>query len=143
MNGVPIWRINVLRGLYLFIAIGFGVFLLPQVIAPDPALSPTGRVVNYMLLAFWLLTLLGIRYPLQMLPVLLWEILWKTVWVAAVAYPQWQSGKMEHFTEANLSWLPLLAICIVAVPWRYVLSQYIVKRGEPWRAQRLESERGF
>ncbi len=86
-----------------------------------------------MLLAFWLLTLLGVRYPLQMLPVLLWEIIWKTIWVAAILIPQWSSGNMDKFTEANISWIPLLFLCYCAIPWRYVVMQYVIKPSEPWR----------
>ncbi|MBV1777249.1 hypothetical protein KSF73_16125 [Burkholderiaceae bacterium DAT-1] len=136
MQHVSLFRLNCLRALYLFISIGFGAFLLPGILSPHaPSSPPTATVVDHMLLAFWLLSLLGIRYPLQMLPVLLWEIIWKTVWVALVAIPQWRSGHMEHFTEANLSWIPLLVICYAAVPWRYVFTHYLLKASEPWRKQ--------
>jgi hypothetical protein len=36
-------------------------------------------VVQGMLAAFSALSLLGLRYPLQMLPLLLWEMLWRYV----------------------------------------------------------------
>ena len=41
------------------------------------------------------LALLGIRYPLQMLPVLLFELAWKLIWVAAVVQPLWTAHQMD------------------------------------------------
>lgn len=133
MQSVSQFRLNGLRALYLLIAIGFGIFLLPGILFPSRPSTPTESVIDFMLLAFWLLTLLGVRYPLQMLPVLLWEVIWKTIWVAVILVPQWSSGNMDKFTEANISWIPLLILCYCAIPWRYVVMQYAIKTSEPWR----------
>jgi hypothetical protein len=133
MHHVSPLRLNCLRAMYLFIVVGFGTFLLPGILAPSHPLEPLEAVTNHMLLAFWLLCVPGLLYPLQMLPVLLWEIVWKTVWVLTVALPQWRSGQMAHFTEANLSWIPLLLLCYAVVPWGYVVKQYLRKSPEPWR----------
>jgi len=134
MHQVSPFRLNCLRAMYLFIVVGFGTFLLPSILFPGHALEPLEAVTNYMLLAFWLLSVPGLIYPLQMLPVLLWEIVWKTVWVLMVALPQWQSGHMERFTENNLSWIPILVACYAAVPWGYVFNNYLRKSPEPWRS---------
>ncbi|MCP1289216.1 MULTISPECIES: hypothetical protein [unclassified Chromobacterium] len=133
MQDISLFRLNCLRGLYLFIAVGFGVSLLPNILSPHTPAVPTRAVVDHMLLAFWLLTLFGVRYPLQMLPVLLWEMIWKTLWVVLVAIPQWRSGRIEPFTEANLGWIPLLIVFYAVVPWRYVYANYLLKPSEPWR----------
>lgn len=133
MHQVSPFRLNCLRAMYLFIVLGFGAFLLPGILAPHNAQQPLQAVTDYMLLAFWLLSILGLRYPLQMLPVLLWEICWKTVWLLMVALPQWRSGHLERFTENNLSWLPILVLCYAAVPWGYVFKHYLRQPAEPWR----------
>jgi len=134
MRQVSPLRLNCLRAMYLFIVAGFGTFLLPSILFPAHALEPLEAVTNYMLLAFWLLAIPGLLYPLQMLPVLLWEIIWKTVWVLMVALPQWRSGHLERFTENNLAWIPILLACYAAVPWGYVFHNYLRKSPEPWRS---------
>jgi hypothetical protein len=48
-----------------------------------------------MLFALSVLSILGLRYPLQMLPVLFWEFTWKASWLLAVALPHWRRGAME------------------------------------------------
>ncbi len=75
--------------------------------------------VNSMLAAYWLLCILGLRYPLQMLPILLWELLWKSIWLIVIAVPKLATGMIVVF--------PFIT------PWRYVFLTYMRKHGERWR----------
>ena len=71
---VPLWRLHLLRAGFLVLVVT-GLFVHPQWIV-DP--SPTNRG---MILAFtgglWLMGFLGLRYPLQMLPIVVFEFVWK------------------------------------------------------------------
>ena len=87
-----------------------------------------------MLAAVSVLSLLGIRYPLQMLPVLLFELAWKLIWVAAVVLPLWTTDQIDPATlKVFYSCLTVLIVAAV-IPWRYVVAQYVTKRGDPWRS---------
>jgi hypothetical protein len=87
-----------------------------------------------MLVALSLLAFLGLRYPLQMLPILLFELAWKFIWVAAVALPLWITNQMDPATlEVFYSCLVVLFVLAV-IPWRYVVRQYVMKQGDRWRS---------
>ena len=53
-------------------------------------------VVTSMLVAMSVLALLGLRYPVQMLPILLFEAAWKVFWLTAVALPLWLNHQMDR-----------------------------------------------
>src|SRR6202521_1605359 len=75
---VSLARLYVLRAMYLLIVIGGAVVFLPQLIGHEP----TARgVIPSMLGGLWVLACFGLRYPLQMLPMLLFELVWKTIWL--------------------------------------------------------------
>jgi len=89
-------------------------------------------VVQCMLLAFWALCVLGLRYPLKMLPVLLWELAWKSVWLILVALPIWASGQMDDSTMETVNACLLVLIFPFVIPWRFVFANYAKKRGDRW-----------
>ena len=67
---VPLWRLYVLRGACLVFAIALGFSNLPALIWPDPM----GRgMITGILGGLWVMALIGIRYPLLVVPVFLFE----------------------------------------------------------------------
>lgn len=75
-SGVSLARLYVLRATYLLLVLGLGATNLPELISHEP----TARgVIASLLGAVWLLAFIGLRYPLQMLPLLLFEFCWKTI----------------------------------------------------------------
>jgi hypothetical protein len=135
MVEVSLFRLYLLRAMYLFIVVGFGFFIWPGILRHAHPWELMHGVVNCMLVAFWILALFGLRYPLQMLPVLLWEFLWKTVWLLVVGLPAWRSGQMDAATAANAFACVFALLIPFVVPWRYVLVNYLMKAGDPWRAR--------
>ncbi|WP_305309286.1 hypothetical protein [Phenylobacterium sp.] len=90
-------------------------------------------VVQCMLGAVGLLALLGLRHPLSMLPLLLFEVAWKGLWLGFVAAPRLINNQMDPGVWSNL-WACLLVVIFLAViPWRYVVSTFITARSERWR----------
>ncbi len=94
---------------------------------------PQGPVGRFRAVAFcvWAsystLSVLGLIHPLRMLPIMLFVIGYKAIWLATVAYPLWRAGTLagspaEEMTYVFL-WLPLP---IIAVPWAYVFRTYVM-----------------
>jgi hypothetical protein len=89
-----------------------------------------------MLVALSLLSLLGLRYPLRMLPVLLFEVAWKIIWLAAIALPLWSDDKLTGAARDQAGTVLLVGIVIAVIPWRYVVTRFLSAKGDPWRSAR-------
>jgi hypothetical protein len=133
MQDVSLFRLYVLRGMYLFIIVGLAVFLWPDVIDPNKHWGVSEGYATCMIAAFSLCCLLGLRYPLQMLPVLLWEIVWKTLWLALVPLPQWLAGHVDDAIKPSIFACGMVLLVYIAVPWKYVVVRYGLAHGERWR----------
>jgi hypothetical protein len=102
MSEVSTLRLYLLRAMYLLITVGLGITIWPGIISPPENLSHMASVVRSVLGAVALLALLGIRYPLKMLPLLLFELLWKSIWVIAFGLPLWLDQKLDANTSETL-----------------------------------------
>ena len=128
---VSLTRLYVLRAMYLLLVIGRGIAFLPQLFGHEP----TARgVIPSLLAGVWVLACFGLRYPVQMLPLLLFELVWKTIWLIDYGIPQRMAGvNTATFTEDFKAIMlgPLLLIPII--PWGYVWRRYVRRPGERWR----------
>ncbi len=88
-----------------------------------------------------LLALLGLRYPLQMIPLLLFELSWKAIWLAAFALPQWLDGSLDEGMRSTIVDTSLGALLLIVIPWRYVYENYVARPGDPWAFRRSAPER--
>ena len=118
---------------YLVIGAGLVVTQWPVLFGRDPHGPLMDGFVNAMLVALSLLAFLGLRQPVAMIPVLLFETLFKLIWLVAVALPLWRSGPMEP-AAAEMTGAVLWVVIVIAVtPWRFVLRQYVLSPGMRWR----------
>ena len=133
MTDVSLFRLYALRAGYVLIAAGLAATVWPTLINHTPQLPLMNGVVCSLLAAVSVLAAFGIRYPLQMLPVLLFELLWKSIWLIAVALPLWSANHIDARTWNTVTDCLVAVVLIPLIPWRYVVSQYVVKRGDRWR----------
>jgi hypothetical protein len=132
MTDVPLWRLYLLRAAYLILAVGLGLTVWPKILSGAPPANLAQGVVRALLGALSLLSVLGLRYPLRMLPLLFFEFVWKAIWLSAVALPAWTSGRMDADTlQTTYECLPIVVVLLM-IPWRYVVSTYITGRGDRW-----------
>ena len=139
MNEVSSFRLYVLRAMYLFIVVGLGAYLWPTILNPHKHWELAEGMESSMLAAFSLLCILGLRFPLQMLPILLWEVLWKTLWLLLVPFQQWQAGHVDESIKPSIFAVSMVVLVYLAIPWPYVFAHYVKARGDRWRSSsRLE-----
>jgi hypothetical protein len=132
--GVSLPRLYLLRLGYLVLAVGLVATKWPLILnhpVPWPLLD---GVETCMLVALSVLAFFGLRYPLRMLPILLFELAWKLTWVAVVVLPLWTSDQLDPASLRVLSTFPVVLIVLAVIPWRYVLTYYVRTPGDPWRS---------
>lgn len=129
--GVPLWQLYGLRILFALIAVAQGSMQLP-LFFNHPHWTVMSGAAHSFLLALAILSFVGIRYPLQMLPVLLWELSWKVLWLVVVALPAWQAGPLDQAMLENLIEIAVVVIIPIAMPWGYVFNKYLKQPGDRW-----------
>lgn len=129
------WQLNLLRVGYLVMGVGLAVVKWPLLVHHE-AWGLAEGTKECLLVAMSVLALLGIRYPQRMLPVLVFEVLWKLLWLGVVALPLWSDGRLEGATRTQAGAILWVVVIIAVIPWRYVVAQYVLAPGEPWRRGR-------
>jgi hypothetical protein len=126
-------RLHLMRAGYLLM--GVGLVLVKWPLLPDARTLPLYEGVTLCLLtAMSLLAFLGLRYPVKLLPVLLFESTWKLLWLALVALPQAVDGGLDASTSEVAVNCSLVVVVIAAVPWRWVWREYARADGDRWRS---------
>ena len=124
-------RLNVMRIGYAFMGLGLAVVKWP-LLARVSDLPPYEGVTLCMLTAMSLLALLGLRYPVRLLPVLLFESAWKLLWLALVAVPHLMSGDVDATLSQLMVNCSLVAVVLAVTPWRLVWARYVRAAGDRW-----------
>ena len=119
--------------MYLFMAVGLALTIWPLIISHDPELPRMTGVAFALLGTIGLLSLLGLRYPLQMIPLLLFELTWKAIWLVAFALPHWLDGTLDEGMRSTVFDTSFGIVLLVVIPWRYVYAKYVIKSGDPWK----------
>jgi len=130
---VPLWQLNSLRFFFLLMACVMGGFVWKQLLFDSADWPWTKGLAKSMLAALALMSVLGVRYPLRMLPLMLYELAWKTIWMALIALPAWASNRMTADIEALFFDCVGVVILFFVIPWPYVWARYFKQPAEPWR----------
>jgi hypothetical protein len=133
MTEVSVLRLYALRAGYLLLVVGLGIVIWPGIIHHEKPWTLMQGVVHCMLAAMSALAVLGLRYPLQMLPLLFFEVAWKLLWLIVVALPLWSAHQMDADTLETANDCLLVVVFLVVIPWPYVFANYVMKPGDRWR----------
>ena len=122
-----VYKINIylLRLLYLLVVIFVARDSWTVILTHQGSWDYLQAVAYCVWAAYATLSIVGLIHPLKMLPIVFFEIFYKSIWLIIVAYPLWAKNQLvgspaEQLTYAFL-WLPLP---ILAVPWGYAFRTY-------------------
>lgn len=128
---LPALRLNLMRGGYLLMAVGLVLVKWPLLLQAASLPLIEGAMVC-ILTAVSLLAFLGLRYPIAMLPILVFEVLWKVLWFAVVALPHLLANSFDAPFETFLFSMLFVIPIILVTPWDFVWKRYVTTPGERW-----------
>ena len=130
---VSLFRLYTLRASYLLLAVGLGVYYWPTVISHTSALAASKGVLYGLLAGLGATAVLGLRYPVQMLPLLIFELVWKAIYLIAFALPLWSARQIDAAAAEDIKACLMVLIFLPLIPWRYVFAHYVLKPGDRWK----------
>jgi hypothetical protein len=134
MDDVSTFRLYLLRATYLLLFLGLAADIWPLLLRETHGVEHMRGVVWTLLGAVSLLAVLGLRYPLRMLPLLFFELVWKSIWVLLIGVPLWRANQLTPATRDTWNaCLMGLVIFPVAIPWRYAVTCFVMRPGDRWR----------
>jgi hypothetical protein len=89
--------------------------------------------------AYPTLMAIGLIHPVRMLPIMLFTVFYKALWLGIVAYPMYQAGTLTPSALQMAKDFALLPIAIIAVPWGYAFRTYLLRRSREVGALGLAS----
>jgi hypothetical protein len=113
--------------------LGLAIYVWPTVIHHTPEFAASAGIRVSLLAGLGAIALLGLRYPLKMIPILLFELLWKTVFLVAFALPLWRAHQITDAMAADISAVLVAVIFLPLIPWFYVWREYAIAPGDRWR----------
>jgi hypothetical protein len=133
MPTVSLLRLYTLRLCYLILGGGLAIYIWPSVIHHTPELAASRGIQLSLFAGLGAIALLGLRYPVKMIPILLFELLWKVIYLIAFALPLWRAHQITDAVAADISAVLMVVIFLPLIPWVYVWREYITARGDRWR----------
>lgn len=130
---VSLFRLYTLRVCYFILAAGLGAYYWPSVIHHTNQFAEAEGIPFALLAGLGLTAVLGLRYPLRMVPLLLFELTWKAIYLVAFALPLWRAHQIDAAVAANIQAVAMVVIFLPLIPWRYVFGQYLFESGDRWR----------
>ncbi|SNC77547.1 hypothetical protein SAMN06265337_4135 [Hymenobacter gelipurpurascens] len=76
--------------------------------------------------SYSVISVIGIRRPLKVRPIVLFEVVYKVAWLSVVAYPLWVKQELIGSPAESMTRVFIWVVLpIVAMPWRYFLRTHV------------------
>jgi hypothetical protein len=126
-------RLYLLRATYLMVFVFLTTQIWPAIFFHTKPWSLMHGVACCLLAAMAPLMALGLRYPVKMVPILLFELTWKSIWLFAMGLPLWSAHRVDPDTFETIKACAMGVILFpLVIPWRYVFATYVKAPGDRW-----------
>ncbi|MFT7288876.1 MAG: hypothetical protein ACI87W_003000 [Halieaceae bacterium] len=133
LPAVAFWRICMLRFFfYLLTAVVISTFVWQQLLFESEQWPAVRGIAKSMIGAVGLLCFIGVFHPLKMLPLMIFEILWKTLWLGIIALPAWLNDRWTDGIDSVFFDCIGVFVVYAVIPWRYVWARFVKQSYEPW-----------
>lgn len=127
-EGIRRIKIYVLRVLFALIFF----FVVPEswsvIFNHEGPWDPVRAVAWCTWAAYSTLAILGVFHTLRMLPIMLFIVFYKVLWLIVVAYPLWTAGEFYGSSAEQMTYaFSLVILKIIFMPWKYVFETYVLK----------------
>ncbi|WP_319506002.1 hypothetical protein [uncultured Methanolobus sp.] len=126
-------RMNWLKFMYIYTIIGAGGFGLGMLVAPEMIKSTFGwpvsepivmGIVGSVYVAFGVLSIFGLRSPIKCVPVLLLQLIYKSIWFIGVILPLLISAQFPGYAiPIAIIFATYIVGDIIAIPFTYVFAK--------------------
>jgi hypothetical protein len=133
MMGKTKVRVGWLKAMYLWTIVGAGGFGLLILFLPSmvesvfglPAQDPFLRgIIGSLYVAFGILSILGLRSPLKLVPVLFLQLCYKLIWFLAVLLPRLLGGQLpSHAMMLSLIFVTYVVGDLIAIPFSQLFAK--------------------
>ena len=126
-EGVRPINIYLLRILYFLMLVFVGWDSWMSIINHHGSWDHVRAVAFCVWAAYSTLSVLGLIHPPKMLPIVLFMIFYKSLWLLVVAYPLWRANALAGSPADEMAHIFIWVFApILFVPWKYVFQNYIM-----------------
>lgn len=131
---LPLYRLYGLRASFLLLGVLQGARTWPSILHhAQPWDFWHGAGMSFFG-TLTLLSLLGIRYPVRMMPLLVFEFTWKLIWVLAAWLPAYLTHTLTPDIAGSFPGIfPGVLVVAAVLPWPYLWKIYVTTPGDRWR----------
>jgi hypothetical protein len=126
-DGIRPINIYAMRFIYILMATFLATDVWTHIITYDQSWNPSDAMNWSVWAAFTVFAIVGILQTVKMIPILLLEIVYKSIWLILVALPLLQAENLSNeSTDGMIFPFAFVILPIIAVPWGYVLKTYLI-----------------
>ena len=127
MPELSITRLYLLRFCYALLFVGAGLTYWPMLVRDAASQPVLASACSAMLVAISVVAFFGLFSPVRLIPILMFEAVWKVLWMAFVALPRWRSGTLDEEFVAALFACSFVVPYLLFIPWRRVVATYLTQ----------------